>query len=266
MKDWMVITGASSGIGASFSQKAARAGYPLLLTGRNEAHLKAVQATCQQLGSPQVDVLVADLLDVDAIDRLVKKATTNRHVFALVHCAGYGDFESIITQETTAIKAMLETNLLATMYLTKAFALKMLDDPEHEHNITMIASVAGKIHTPQSTVYSASKAGVWGYANSLRQDLMATNITVTCILPGPVKTPFFTRTAANRQYYEQVERTAVTPEHVALRMFNAIEAKRWEVVVPYYYEILAKLLALSPTLSYHLIHYFFRTFPVKRSL
>ncbi|MDO4680877.1 MAG: SDR family NAD(P)-dependent oxidoreductase [Aerococcus sp.] len=266
MKDWIVVTGASSGIGEAFSKQAARASYPLLLTGRNEERLAAVKKATLALGSPVVETLALDLTDADAIDQLVQQATTERHVFSLVHCAGYGEFTSVIHQTNREIKNMLETNLLSTMYLTKAFAVEMLKDPERTHNITLIASVAGKIHTPQSTVYSASKAGVWGYANSLRQDLLDTNITVTCILPGPVQTPFFTRTKANRTYYKQVQKYSVTPEHVADVMWRAIQSKKWEVVVPYYYELTAKLLALSPTLGYHLIHYFFNAFPVKQSL
>lgn len=266
MKDWMVITGASSGIGAAFSRKAATAGYPLLLTGRDETRLARVQKECRQLGSPAVETLVADITKADAIDALVAQATTRRHVFALVHCAGYGDFASVLNQDNAAIKAMVTTNLLSTMYLTKAFALKFIDDPDHPHNLTMIASVAGRIHTPQSTVYSAAKAGVIGYANSLRQDLMATNITVTCVLPGPVKTPFFTRSAENRAYFTQVEKLSVPPEHVAKRMFHAITAGQWEIVVPYYYELFAKFLALSPTFGYRLIHLFFKAFPAKQAL
>src|SRR5699024_5904098 len=140
------------------------------------------------------------------------------------------------------------------MFLSKRFAAGMLHQDTKANNITLIASVAGLIQTPKSAVYAASKAGVHAFANGLRQDLWSTKIKVTCILPGPVDTAFFDIEDKDGSYVTKLQSLDTHPEIVADKMATAIERGQFEVVVPFYYDIMNRLMRLAPSLAYRLIH------------
>src|SRR5699024_10123682 len=146
------------------------------------------------------------------------------------------------------------TNLLLTMFLSKRFAAVMLHQDTTTNNFTLITSVAGRIQTPKSSIYATSKSCVHAFANGLKQDLWSTKIKVTCILPGSVDTAFFDIADKDGSYFKNVQSFATTPEIVADKMATAIERGQFEVVVPFYYDIMNRLMRLAPSLAYRLIH------------
>ena len=77
---------------------------------------------------------------------------------------------------------------------------------------------------------------------------------MTCILPGPVDTAFFDIADKDGSYFKNVQSFATTPEIVADKMATAIERGQFEVVVPFYYDIMNRLMRLAPSLAYRLIH------------
>ncbi|MEY8370585.1 SDR family NAD(P)-dependent oxidoreductase [Aerococcaceae bacterium 50-4] len=251
---YTVITGASSGIGQAFAYKMASEGRNLIINGRNKKRLNETKKQALNLGAGQVLAYTADLVTGDEAEKFAEYCFDKGLIENFVHCLGYGDFSEISDQEYTQIAKLTHTNLLLTMFLSKRFAAAMLEQEIETNNITLIASVAGLIQTPKSAVYAASKAGVHAFANGLRQDLWSTKITVTCILPGPVDTAFFEIADKSGSYFENVQSFATTAEHVAEKMAVAIERGQFEVVVPFYYDILNRLMRLAPNLSYRLIH------------
>ncbi|MGX7348613.1 SDR family NAD(P)-dependent oxidoreductase [Aerococcus vaginalis] len=263
MKDWIVVTGASSGIGRAFAKYAAKRTYPLVLAGRNDRRLDAVAEECLQLGSPDVVQFSGDLTSPAACDQLLKTAVACGNTFALVHCAGYGDFEAIENMTYDEIADMVSVDLTATMYLSKLFAKALRKQPIKQRRIMLVASVSGLIQTPNTTVYSAVKAGVWGFANALRQDLTGTRIGVTAVMPGPVDTNFFTHSAVNAAYRDKVQHLLTDPEVLAGKMYRALHTGKHEIVVPKYYRLLIQLQGIAPTVVHQGIDAFFRCFPVK---
>lgn len=263
MKDWIVVTGASGGIGQAFAAHAARRGYPLLLTGRNTQKLRTTADTCRTAGSPKVETFTGDLADPKICDELLKTAKAQGDIFALVHCAGYGDFEAIEQMDYEEIERMIAVDFSTTMYLSKIFAAELRREPVKQRRIMLIASVAGLIQTPNTTVYSAVKAGVWGFANALRQDLVGTRIKVTAVMPGPVDTTFFTRSAVNRNYRQKIESVLTSPEVVARKMYRALHTGKHETVTPGYFRLAIQLQGIAPSLVHHGIAAFFHYFPVK---
>lgn len=251
---YTVITGASSGIGQAFAYKMASEGRNLIINGRNKQRLNETKQQSLELGAGQVLAYTADLVTGDQAEKFATFCFDKGNIENFVNCLGFGDFTAIGEQDYTQIAKLTHTNLLLTMFLSKRFAAGMLDQDTEANNITLIASVAGLIQTPKSAVYAASKAGVHAFANGLRQDLWSTKITVTCILPGPVDTPFFDVADEGGSYFENVAAYATTPEVVADKMALAIKRGQFEVVVPFYYDILNRLMRLAPSLAYRLIH------------
>lgn len=251
---YTVITGASSGIGQAFAYKMASEGRNIIINGRNNKRLDETKKQAKELGAGQVLAYTADLVTGDEAEKFAQYCFDKGQIENFVHCLGFGDFSAISDQAYTQIAKLTHTNLLLTMFLSKRFAAGMLHQDTKANNITLIASVAGLIQTPKSAVYAASKAGVHAFANGLRQDLWSTKIKVTCILPGPVDTAFFDIADKDGSYFKNVQSFATTPEIVADKMATAIERGQFEVVVPFYYDIMNRLMRLAPSLAYRLIH------------
>lgn len=260
MTEWICVTGASSGIGRAYAVEAAKAGARLVLAGRDASRLEAVKQACENSGAAEVTTFVGELTDADTADQLVSYCVSLGQIKGFVHCAGFGDFSHIMDQGEHRIWQLVDTNLLVTMFLAKRFAYEMLTQEVKAANITLISSVAAKIQTPKSAVYSATKAGVYAFANGLRQDLWATQIDVTCILPGPTDTAFFEVADAGGAYFDNVRPFSTQPEIVAQKMVKAIKQGKQEVVVPKYYDLLARLGGLAPALTNTVIHHVYDTF------
>src|SRR5699024_2141084 len=113
-----------------------------------------------------------------------------------------------------------------------------------------ISSIAGKIATPSSSVYSASKFAVIGYANSLRLELKRIGIDVTTINPGPVKTDFFNHDSNSKEYYDRIKAFALDEELLARDVTKHLKPTRRksELIRRRYYHIIDILYKVFPNI------------------
>ena len=105
-------------------------------------------------------------------------------------------------------------------------------DESKSGHIINIASQAGKIATPKSSVYSATKHAVLGYTNSLRMELSDFQIKVTAVNPGPIGTDFFTIADESGTYAKSVQRYILKPEYVAKKVVDAMLTSTREINLP----------------------------------
>lgn len=251
------MTGASSGIGYSFSKQIAQKNVNLILQGRNLDRLKAAKAQCEALSMGEVKIIQTELNTVTDCETFAAQCHEIGDIENFVHCVGIGDFTDTLKQTNKQIEKILRINLLCAAILAQEFARIMLDQELFSMNITVVSSVSALMHTPRAALYSASKAGLYAFCNGLRQDLWKTPITVTCVLPGPVKTPFFDTATNSADYAKKVAKIMVTPEKVAKKMLQAIEQQKYEVITPCYFSLLRKCQGMFPVMTYRLIHLFF---------
>ncbi|MEQ1721763.1 MAG: SDR family oxidoreductase [Pseudobdellovibrio sp.] len=184
-KQTVLITGASSGIGAEIAKKFAREGYDLLLCGRDEARLKKVQSECEDVKSA---VLVFDLAEVkQSATYIEKKIAQFSPVTVLVNNAGLyipGTFEGTSDEDWTT---QFQVNLLSAVQLTKILW------PEFKKNgkgsVLNISSTLGVKPTPFAGAYSATKAAMINWTLSLAQEGGPLGIRANCICPGIIDTP-----------------------------------------------------------------------------
>lgn len=187
----ILITGASSGIGAALAEKLASkyAGVSLVLAARNQEKLGIVAEKCRQLGS-SVLVVPTDLKEVTQVKDLAKAAIAKfEKVDILVNNAGYGQMGPIELIPPDAAQEQFAVNFHAPLVLTQALIPIMRE--QGGGKIINISSLGGRIPFPAAGMYSCSKFALEAFSDVLRMELKAFNIKVSVIEPGPVITDFF---------------------------------------------------------------------------
>jgi NADP-dependent 3-hydroxy acid dehydrogenase YdfG len=195
----LLITGASSGIGAQMARRAAEAGYRLVLGARREEPLVALAA---ELGGEERALAVrSDVTDWDDAQELARTATERfGRLDAVAANAGFGAQRGFLEESPEHWRSMILTNVLGVALTIRATLPTLLEAKAGHYVIT--GSVAGRRALPGS-LYSSTKWAVSGMAESLRQELRQihenNSIRVTLIAPGMVDTDFFeNRPGTNR--------------------------------------------------------------------
>jgi 3-hydroxy acid dehydrogenase / malonic semialdehyde reductase len=186
----ILITGASSGIGAACAKIFAGAGAKLILAARREERLQELRDSLQQQFAIDIHLLQLDVRDRQAvasaisslppawcdIDILINNAGLSRGLDKL-HEAEFQDWEE-----------MIDTNIKGLLYLTRYVVPGMVK--RNRGHIVNLGSIAGHQTYPGGNVYCATKAAVRAISEGLKQDLLGTSIRVTSIDPGMVETEF----------------------------------------------------------------------------
>ncbi|WP_405150505.1 SDR family NAD(P)-dependent oxidoreductase [Sphaerisporangium sp. NBC_01403] len=227
----VLITGASSGVGAATARTVARTGARLVLTGRDRTRLERVAA---ETGG----VAVACDLVTDA-HLLAERAGP---VDVLINNAGVGWAGPFARMPHDALDRLVGVNLTAPIRLTGLLVPGMVESGRG--HIVFVASIAGAVGVAHEAVYSATKAGLLVFAEALRHELRGSpGIGVSVVLPGVVDTPFFDRRGAP---YGRRRPAPIPPERVARAIVAAIRHERAESYVPGWLRVPARLRGAAP--------------------
>lgn len=198
----VVITGASSGIGAASALAFARRGAKLELGSRRLDCLEQVADKCREAGSPEVNVRQVDVGEQGAARGFVAGTLrTHERLDVLVNNAGVGWMGRLHQMPEQKVDELIATNLKGVIAMTQAALPRMLE--RRRGVIINVASVAGFRASPYSAVYSATKHAVVGLTHALRGELSGTGVKVCAVYPGVTAgTEFFggTARAAGPQY------------------------------------------------------------------
>jgi NADP-dependent 3-hydroxy acid dehydrogenase YdfG len=185
----MLITGASTGIGAATARHAVEAGWRVVLAARSEDKLSQL---VEELGSEQALAQRCDVTDFGEQEALVAAAIERfGRIDAAFANAGFGAARGFLKEDPDQWRQMILTNVLGVAYTIRA-VMPHFGERNAGHFL-LTSSVAGRRSLPGS-LYSASKWAVTGMGESLRQELRQTEgsqVRVTLIEPGVVDTPFF---------------------------------------------------------------------------
>lgn len=229
----VVITGASSGIGQAVARQTAALGAKLVISARNVEKLSQLAVELQTTYGTEIEMVVADLQQLSSVETIVQVSKQRfGKIDYLFSNAGYGDFTRFDENTPKSIQEMFQVNVFAMMYLSQLVAIEMIEKGKGQ--IILVGSMAGKVPTPMTTAYSASKAAIIGYADALRLELQEVNISVTTVNPGPVKTAFFDRSSVMGNYYKKVEWLAIDADILAQKIVrNMLRTKpKRELNVP----------------------------------
>ena len=194
MKKIALITGASSGIGSSIAKLFAKNGITVCLGARSTNKLKKLVEEINSFGGDSYSYYL-DLLDDNSVNKFINNVNTIGEVDILINNSGLGKFDKIETASLKDWDEMMNVNLRGSFIMSKAFIPKMKQN--NSGNIVFINSVAGKHGYPYSAGYVASKFGLRGLADSLRNELRSYNIKVTSIYPGAVDSYFWENVKAD---------------------------------------------------------------------
>ena len=215
----VLITGASSGIGAALAATLASANPKicLVLASRNKSKLEAVANSCRQHGA-EVAVIPTDLVDVEQAMSLANEAVNlYGKVDILVNNAGYGQMGPIELIPSNAAQEQFAVNFHAPLTLAQTLIPVMRS--QGGGKIINISSLGGIIPFPTAGMYSCSKFALEALSDVLRMELKAFNIQVSVIEPGPIVTDFF------RVAWEKVQKTIPYYANTAYApVFDNIEA------------------------------------------
>lgn len=184
-----LVTGASSGIGASIAESLARRGHGLTLVARREDRLSELATELHEQHGVRVGVVACDLGDRPQRDRLeAQVAELGLDVEILVNNAGFGSAGDFASADRERQTEMVRLNCEAVVDLAGRYLPAMID--RGRGVVINIASTAAFQPMPKSATYAASKAFVLSFSEAVHQELKETGVTVTAVCPGPVRTEF----------------------------------------------------------------------------
>lgn len=191
MKEYVLLTGASSGIGYEMATQLAEKKMNLILVARTETKLQQMQAELTGKYDILVQYFVTDLSDVYAAIDLYKAVQQENYlVTALINNAGVGNYGNFTETSLEEELRMIEINISSVVALTKLFAKDMVS--RKSGRIMNVSSLLAFLPFPYYTVYSATKAFVLAFSETLAAELDGTGVIVTSLYPGTVDTAFTT--------------------------------------------------------------------------
>lgn len=182
----VLVTGASSGIGAEFARQLAHRGADLVLVARREERLKAL---ADELKGVEVTVLPCDLTEPGAVAGLAADLRgRGLTLTGLINNAGFGTFGPFATEDAERLRTEIALDITAVVELSKTFLDELL---EARGVLVNVASMAAYQPVPKMAVYGAAKAFVLNFTEALWQEHRRAGLKVLALSPGATSTEFF---------------------------------------------------------------------------
>lgn len=186
----ILLTGASSGIGAVTATTLAGKGARLVLVARRKELLDDVAAQCVAAGGPEPTVVVADLADLDTAERVALEADDALGgTDVLINNAGVPKRRHIKDLTFDTVTSIMNINYFSPVRITMALLPRMI---ERGHGrIVMMGSLAGRIGAPREAAYAGSKFALAGWTESVAVDLDGTGVSICTIAPAAIESPIW---------------------------------------------------------------------------
>ena len=191
----VLITGASTGIGAAYAERFARRGHDLVLVARDMARMEALGARLRQEDGVAIDIIQADLTKADELARVETRLRDDARVGILVNNAGPNVGGSFIEQATDDVARIVALNTTALVRLASAVAPRLAEAGNGA--IINIGSVVGLAPEFGMTVYGATKAFVLFLSQGLSLELAPKGVFVQAVLPAATRTEIWERSGAD---------------------------------------------------------------------
>ncbi len=234
----IIITGASSGIGAALARALAAPGRTLALLGRHKGRLEAVAAACRAKGAT-CRIASLDVSDANALSAFLMEIGRETEIDLLIASAGILDGRSAdeTVERGNVARRVLETNLLSTLDVVHLVLPGMLR--KRCGNIVLVASLASLVPLPDAPAYSASKAGLLSYGLALRDAVAAEGVRVVVACPGFVATAMAERHLGPRP-------GEISADDAAARVLVGLQRNRAMIGFPFVPFWLSRLSLLVP--------------------
>ena len=189
-----LITGASSGIGASFAERLAREGYDLILVARRRDRLEALAARLQGEAGVEAKPLAADLADAEALSQVEAQVARDERLALLVNNAGFGGYRPFVDVEYNVVDELIAVHVRALTRLTRAALPGMVRRRKGAViNIASLLALSGALPPnplPYRAVYAGAKAYILAFTEALSGEIGQSGVRVQACLPGLVDTEY----------------------------------------------------------------------------
>lgn len=238
MKNWALITGASSGIGLAIAKELAKRNYNLIIHGRNELALNKLKSELDS-SNIEIKIITADLSVMEETKALIQEVR-DLPLSIFINNAGFGvagDYEQTNLDEEFAL-----TNTLVSspMYMTKELIPILKNSPESY--ILNVSSLYAFFAVPKQAIYGAAKAFQHSFSKALTRELSHTTISVSSLCPGLTYSQFRTRQGKN----EKKHFVGLTSEEVAKIAMNKMFAKKVTIVPGFFNKFMSIVIPNLP--------------------
>ena len=239
-----VITGASSGIGATFARKLAARGWDLLLVARREDRLRSLAAEFADTHHIAAEAMIADLTRDEDVKRVAEKIRAAPNLGLLVNNAGFGSLGYFAETDLLVQDHMHRVHVLATMHLTHAALVNLV--PRRTGGVINVSSVAAFMQGPQSVSYCATKAWINSFTAGLSMEMAARDspVTLQALCPGFTLSEFHDTLGMAR---DPIPKSLwMTADFVVEESLKGFESGKLLVIPGWRYKLIAAGMRLLP--------------------
>lgn len=227
MSTYALITGGSDGIGLEIAKLFAKDKHNIILAARNMEKLNKAKEILIKEGI-NVKIVSIDLSSMEECDKLINFIRENNiEIDTLVNNAGIGSFGYFNDISWDIEEELIDINIKALTKLTKAFLPNIIKI--NTGGILNVASTAAFCSGPKMAAYYASKAYVLNLTEAIHEEVSNSNIRVSCICPGPVKTSFQSKASIKKS--ESAKKYLMDAKKVASEGYNGFK-KGKVIIVP----------------------------------
>lgn len=222
----VLVTGASSGIGAAFARALAADGHDLVLVARRESRLRQLQEELQRRHGIGAEILVADLADLQQLRRVEQRITELADLEILINNAGFGQVGNFVEIAVDGLTEMINVHVTATVRLTRTALPGMI--ARGRGAIINVSSMAAFMSAPGTVTYCATKAYLNVFSESLGVELRSTGVYVQLLCPGFTHTGFHdTETCRDFDRSQIPKGMWMSAEDVVAASLRALKRKRF---------------------------------------
>jgi len=224
-----LVTGASSGIGRELALRLAREGARVALVSRRRPELEAL---AEEIRSAHGDAWIGECDVADRDQALGCASSALAHfgsIDLLVNNAGYGHHRTFLEWDLADMERMMRVNYFGSLYFTKALLPQMVE--RRRGWVVFVASVAGKLATPEESAYAATKFAMVGLAEALSLEVEDAGVHVMTVCPGVIRTPFFDEEALERMP-PVARRSMVDVDGMVDAILSGLEKGKHEITHP----------------------------------
>jgi short-subunit dehydrogenase len=241
-----LVTGATSGIGAAFASRLAQNGFDLILHGRRQKELMDRAKNLERIYSTSVEIIIAELSRPDEIRKVEERINSLDRLDMLVNNAGYWEPGVFWEHSPDSLEAMIMVHNVAPVRFIRAALPRMLE--RDKGDIINVSSLGAYLNMVTLENYSATKAYLISFTESLHVALMGTGIRVQALTPGFTVTEFHSRLGAD---FTKEQRTWMQPEEVVDESLRAL-GKGPVVCIPgFKRRFIVKLVNMLPRSVYY---------------
>jgi short-subunit dehydrogenase len=229
----ILITGASSGIGAATARLFGQKGYRVVLAARREKRLISLADQIKKAGGQALAIRANVSIHTD-IQRLVQEAIEKfSQIDILFNNAGFGRIDWLENLDPqTDIQSQIQVNLIGLVWVTQAVLPYMIE--RRTGHVINMASAAGMVAAPTYCAYAASKFGIHGFSEALRREVGVYGIKVSGIYPGGTDTEFSQHARIQRRTGATTpKKWRLTADDVARAVWQLSQRPRRTLIIPW---------------------------------